>query len=336
MNQRLQNFLDAERNRRIEQLAELGAFTWKPNPLPLCLIAQIQRSGGTLLTRLLDGHPGLRVYPHELYWHPTDETQWPTIQPATLAPGEVFDALAALQVRLLERFSEAGYNKFGRSRQGEPLPFVFNLALQRRLFVESVAPLQTRREALDLYLDTFFGAWLDYRDRYLPGKSMTVAFGKRHNLEPTASAFGADYPDGTMITVVRRPDNWLTSATAHRSDQYGDPSAAISQWIESASASLRLAADGRALLTTFERLVQSPEGELARICNWLSIPTPTTTEPTFNSLSVHSNSAFAPVRGIDPAVADRVNLETWRSLGQNERSLAEGLYGEVVAHIGEA
>ena len=336
MNQRLQSFLDAESNRRIEQLTDLGAFTWEPNPIPLCLIAQIQRSGGTLLTRLLDGHPQLRVYPHELYWHPTDETRWPLIEPATMAPGDVFDALAALQVRILERFSEAGYNKFGRSRQGEPLPFVFNLALHRRLFVEGAASLESRRQALDLYLDTFFGAWLDYRDRYRPGKSMTVAFGKRHNLEPTASRFAGDYPDGKMITVVRRPDNWLTSAIAHRSDQYGDPSEAISQWTESASASLRLAADGQALLTTFERLVQSPKGELARICRWLGISMPTRTEPTFNELSVHSNSAFAPVRGIDPAVADRVNLDTWRSLGRNERSFAESLYGEVGVQIGES
>jgi hypothetical protein len=38
---------------------------------PLALISQLPRSGGTLLTRLFDGHPECHSVPHEL--HPTWE-----------------------------------------------------------------------------------------------------------------------------------------------------------------------------------------------------------------------------------------------------------------------
>ena len=33
---------------------------------PLLLISQVQRSGGTLLSQLFDGHPQVHAHPHEL------------------------------------------------------------------------------------------------------------------------------------------------------------------------------------------------------------------------------------------------------------------------------
>jgi hypothetical protein len=38
----------------------------RPVTSPLVLISQIQRSGGSLLSQLLDGHPELDAHPHEL------------------------------------------------------------------------------------------------------------------------------------------------------------------------------------------------------------------------------------------------------------------------------
>ena len=55
--------------RRRHQRAEAGA-TPAPGAVtvdqPLFLITQAQRSGGTLLLRLLDGHPELHVVPFQL------------------------------------------------------------------------------------------------------------------------------------------------------------------------------------------------------------------------------------------------------------------------------
>ncbi len=51
----------------------------RPVTAPLALISQIQRSGGTLLSQLFDGHPELHAHPHELkIGYPTKYT-WPKI-----------------------------------------------------------------------------------------------------------------------------------------------------------------------------------------------------------------------------------------------------------------
>ncbi|MEE9610141.1 MAG: hypothetical protein V3W19_02760, partial [Desulfatiglandales bacterium] len=51
----------------------------RPVTVPLALISQVQRSGGTLLSQLFDGHPELHAHPHELkIGYPTKYT-WPKL-----------------------------------------------------------------------------------------------------------------------------------------------------------------------------------------------------------------------------------------------------------------
>ena len=38
----------------------------QPVSVPLALISQIQRSGGSMLSQLFDGHPEVHAHPHEL------------------------------------------------------------------------------------------------------------------------------------------------------------------------------------------------------------------------------------------------------------------------------
>ena len=46
---------------------------------PMALVSQVQRSGGTLVNSLLDGHPELHVHPYELHiGHPT-KADWPAL-----------------------------------------------------------------------------------------------------------------------------------------------------------------------------------------------------------------------------------------------------------------
>jgi hypothetical protein len=49
-----------------DAIAEYVANNFVPLRAPLILISQVQRSGGSLLSQLLDGHPQLAAYPHEL------------------------------------------------------------------------------------------------------------------------------------------------------------------------------------------------------------------------------------------------------------------------------
>ena len=38
----------------------------QPVTVPFALISQIQRSGGSMLNQLFDGHPNVHAHPHEL------------------------------------------------------------------------------------------------------------------------------------------------------------------------------------------------------------------------------------------------------------------------------
>ena len=43
------------------------------------LISQVQRSGGTLLSQLFDGHPEVHAHPHELYIGKPKKWDWPPL-----------------------------------------------------------------------------------------------------------------------------------------------------------------------------------------------------------------------------------------------------------------
>src|SRR6266852_1712728 len=83
--------------------------------LPLVLVSQVHRSGGTLLSQLFDGHPALAAHPHELkIGHPTPE-DWPSVQP-DLGAEECFRML--FEPRTV-RFLRKGYTKGERDTEGQ-------------------------------------------------------------------------------------------------------------------------------------------------------------------------------------------------------------------------
>ena len=50
-----------------------------PVTAPLALISQIQRSGGSMLSQLFDGHPEVHAHPHELKIGYPKKFNWPEI-----------------------------------------------------------------------------------------------------------------------------------------------------------------------------------------------------------------------------------------------------------------
>jgi hypothetical protein len=74
---------------------------------PLALISQIQRSGGTLLSQLFDGHSELHAHPHELkIGYPTKYT-WPKLDLKD-APNRWLETL--FEYSVLSHFKK-GYKK---------------------------------------------------------------------------------------------------------------------------------------------------------------------------------------------------------------------------------
>ena len=99
---------------------------------PLVLISQIQRSGGTLLNSLLDGHPQLHVHPWEIQVGHPDKYQWPRID----LDADVEAWVQVLSEAWLSRVFRYGYRKdrFGGPLAEEALPLTIAPSFVDRLF----------------------------------------------------------------------------------------------------------------------------------------------------------------------------------------------------------
>jgi hypothetical protein len=288
---------------------------------PLVLISQIQRSGGTLLLQLLDGHPECHVDPYELKIGHPKKHNWPPLDLAR--PDRWFETLyfrgTAERLRRTERtrHPEAGRSVF---------PYLFSPRLQKRIFDERVAaqPPQSEREILDAYFTSYFNAWLDNQSLYAGPKRAVVGFTPRLAMDrENVERYFAAYPDGTLISIVRDPGAWYASAARHMPEHYMDVDAAVGLWRASADAAVA-AADrhgDRVLVLTYERLVREPEQVMRRVAERLGVAwRPSLLQPTFNGLSVRANSSD-PVGGegilpgraeafresLDPATVERIS-----------------------------
>ncbi len=154
-----------------------------PVDQPLALICQAQRSGGTLLGRLFDGHPQLsRPSARAPHRRP------PAAHLAALSPGEEpeiwFSRLAEKKLDLL--FSK-GRRRIPLKAPGEnvrrelsPLPAAARLPapdLPRRGQAPGADHL--RRQILDSYMTSLFNGWLDNQNLRGAEKRWVVAFSPR-------------------------------------------------------------------------------------------------------------------------------------------------------------
>jgi hypothetical protein len=292
---------------------------------PLVLISQVQRSGGTLLTHLLDGHPACHVHPGELHiGHPRVKEDWPAIDLA--APPKAW--FKALQEKHVARWVREGYGD---------LPFLFSVTVQRGLFLAEVERRRpvTQRQVLDCYMTAFFNAWLDNRNLHGPPRRWVVGFAARMAMAAgNRDAFFRDYPDGRLVSVLREPKAWYASARAYRPEVYGDLETAMGLWAQSARAIAQAHGEreGRVHVVDFEALVRETEQTVGELAGALDIPFhPVLAEPTMNGMPVTANSSF-PVDAdgviLDPATRSR---RLTPEEAETVERLAAGLYEEVRA-----
>ena len=114
-------------------IVDSAAVTLVPVREPLVLISQVQRSGGTLLSQLFDGHPEVHAHPGELHIGP-GKSHWPALDPDE-TPEAWFDALFE---RITLEFVETGLLE---DDAGRP---------QRRHLRRVPVPLRPRAPARDL------------------------------------------------------------------------------------------------------------------------------------------------------------------------------------------
>jgi len=276
---------------------------------PLLLCSQIQRSGGTLLSRLFDGHPECHAHPYELQIGP--KARWPKLD--LDAPETWF---AALYEEKVGEHLVAGWRKPGlKETDVDVFPFLFLPRLQKQLFDACLADRKAERqlEVLDAYFTAYFNAWVDNQNLYGGPKKLVTAFTPRTSLDPpSVKRFFRDYPDGWLVTIIREPRAWYASASRHRRE-YQNLEAALDLWRASATAAVeaRERYGDRVVILTYEELVEDTEGTMRRLAERLGLAwDPILLVPTFNGRPARANSSD-PVQRYG-VLADRT--EAWRDV----------------------
>jgi len=295
-------------NLHLESLHESCVDHMRPVTSPLVLISQIQRSGGSLLSQLFDGHPELDAHPHELKIGYPKKYIWPKLD-LDDSPKQWFENLFELSV--LEHF-KAGYKK--QKNLDETFLFLFMPSVQRELYLnylDSVATI-TLRDVFDAYMTSYFGAWLNNQNSFGPKKYIT-AFTARLSMEKeNMEAFFEIYPDGRLISVIRDPKNWFPSAARHRPHVYGNIEEALGLWQKSARAMLwnKERFGDRVCILTFEDLVGKTEAVMRHLAEFLAIKFDDgLMMPTFNKYPIKANTSFdAQQHGIIDSALNRHKL----------------------------
>jgi hypothetical protein len=258
---------------------------------PLVLISQIQRSGGSLLSQLLDGHPELDAHPHELKIGYPNKFTWPKLN-LNDDPKRWFETL--FESSVLNHF-KAGYKK--QKNIDETFLFLFLPSVQRDLFLNYIDGVKstTLRDVFDAYMTSYFGAWLNNQNTFGNKKFITAFTARLAMDKDNMEAFFEIYPDGRLISIIRDPKNWYPSAAKHKPLVYEDINKSLDLWQTSARAMLRNKErySDRVCILTFEDLVGKTESVMRYLAEFLEIKfNDILMIPTFNKFPIKANTSF--------------------------------------------
>jgi hypothetical protein len=264
---------------------------------PLALICQAQRSGGTLLATLFDGHPQCHVHPHELRIGVRGGHTWPRLKPNESA--ETW--YSRLREEQLSVLFVKGRRKIPLKAPGEKskemgsYPFLLPPSFQHRLFLEEVERREpaSEREVLDCYMTALFNAWLDNQNLVSADKRWVVAFSPRRAWGEGLRRFFKLYPDGRLISILRDPWSWFTSAQGR--DPHADVDELLKAWRRSATEMVRARGEfrDRVLIVRFEDLLLDTGATMRHVAGFLEIDfDPQLLRPTFNRYPVGANSSY--------------------------------------------
>jgi len=303
---------------------------------PMILISQIQRSGGTLLSRLFDDHPEIFAHPYELTWGRPEKWNWPDID-LTLPAAKLFKLLDQDWV---ERLARKAYYKKGPKKVTGTYPFIFDRSVQHDIFVQlhKSMPPKSQRDVLDHYMTSFFNAWYDYQDLYRREKRFLTAFTPRTVMyDDSVERFDRDYPDGYMISSVRHPGGWYASAVRHKYDTRDGVAGVLDFWIKSTEAILAAKSrlGPRLIVLSFEELVADPGGAMRLVCARTNLPwNDSLMKPTFNGMPILSDSHFDAVTHIDAGAGERFRATLPEDIQTEIEDIAGALHREARALIG--
>ena len=262
----------------------------------LVLIGQIQRSGGTLLSQLLDGHSELYNYPEELI---LSSPKWDWSKNLNFS---TFEQNRKLKRNILtQNYLKKNNRKINNEVKNK---FIFNPFIERKIFRN----LKTNdlRSNFNAYFTAFFNSFSNYNNNKNDKKKFITAFLPRFiMIDKNIDFFFRIYPNGKLINVIRDPRSWLISAKKH-SRNYRDTLVALDLWKKSCENSFKYKNKylKKIILIKFDDLINNTELTMRKISLGININfEESLLLPTFNGNVVNSNSSFKSVVGkVDKSV----------------------------------
>ncbi|MGD9251391.1 MAG: sulfotransferase [Desulfobacterales bacterium] len=301
----------------------------RPIDCPLVLISEIQRSGGSLLSQLFDGHPELHAHPHELKIGFPRKFNWPPIDLKD-TPLRWLEIL--FESNVISHF-KSGYKK--QRNLDETFLFLFLASVQKELFLKYIRGIESVsvRNVFDAYMTSYFGAWLNNQNATGDKKYIT-GFTARLSMDETNMASFFDiYPDGRLISIVRNPKNWYPSALRHKPHVYHDLAESLALWNRNAAAmqANKHRFGDRVCLLTFEDLIGKTEAVMQHLADFLGISyDPIFLTPTFNKFPIKANTSFkAQQHGIIDHTLNRYKTLANEELAQID-AMTQDQYADIV------
>jgi hypothetical protein len=316
----------------LEDILQICLQHISPVTTPLALVSQISYSGGSLLSRLLDGHSNLHAYPRAFAVSSPNKGPWQKID-IKGKPEEwmniISKEIAVTGIREGFKQGEEDYARF---------PFMYLPILQRQIFIkylESIEPLNTRH-VFDAHMTACFGAWLNYQN-HGPDKKFVTAYAPGLTLQNEAiNNFFEIYPDGRLISLIRDPVHWFVSASRLEPQIYGDVESALSHWKKSVRATMetRKKFGDRVCFIKFESLIDSTESVMRHLAEFLGISyEDILLEPTFNGIPIQPANG----QNTDNPDGKLPSFTESKTLGKDQRILIEKMtvadYQSALQHV---
>jgi hypothetical protein len=325
----------------LENICRMRTGRIIPVEQPLFLVSQVQRSGGSLMAQLFDGHPECHAHPGELHIGHPKKYNWPDLD-LDGKPEQWFELLFE---RHLPDYAREGFIKVPKHMRSSydaaemRYPFLFLPKLQLEIFrICCARSINTQRDILNCYMTSYFNAWLDYQSLYSGGRKCITAFTPKLSMHAdSVERFFNDYPNGKLVTVIRDPKTWFVSFVKKKPDERGDIAEAMVRWKQSSEAALanRKRWGDRIILITFESLLQDTEPTMRALARDLGLTFhESLLTPTFQGLPIRANSTFeVKQHGLLDAPLQRAkDLSAAETEGINRE--AGELYAAVLAEIG--
>ena len=300
----------------------------RPVTSPLALISQIQRSGGTLLSQLFDGHSELHAHPHELkIGYPTKYT-WPKLDLKN-DPSRWLETL--FEYSVLSHFKK-GYKK--EKKRDDAFLFLFLPSVQREIFLDYLGSLGslTLRDVFDGYMTSYFGAWLNNQNTSGHKKFITAFTARLSMSKNNMESFFEIYPDGRLISLIRDPKNWDPSVIRDKAKICRDIQEGVDLWKKSAQSMLlnKERYGDRVCIITFEDLISRTESVMRYLAEFLEIGFENILlEPTFNKYPIRANTSFeAEKSGVINSTLNR-----YKTLTQDELKFVESMTKEMYKEV---